>query len=485
MEDPAMTAGPAKQDADADAVKRTGTQRFFALEQLTDQAQTISLIADALPVYRAQTGEKLDAGEKAQAFEIYKVLEQQRDTLATLIHATRPFLLELEHPLAEVAEVLATQVAAFQLMTKDYSKLTAALKRFAGSLPTNQTTNASVIGRLMNNVRMGYYPTDPDHVMLITQGIAFPSGITTNLLDPCCGTGVALRRMATGNNCFCYGVELDRSRAERAQAQLHRVGFGSFFGAHISFGAFHVVFLNPPYLSVLSESGGRSRDEKRFLLESIPLLTLGGLMVYIVPYYRLTEDICRVFCDNFENVSIHRFMDGEFKKFKQVAVLGLRRQRTNSETEAARLCEIASHPARLPTLDTLEAGRYALPASALKVENFRGAEFNEDELARQLKASSSFERMLARSKLDSEIKRPPLPLSISQVGLIGGSGLINGLMECDHPHIIKGRIIKERRSVSEEHRSESGRLISTEYRDTISNRMIFNLLTPNGFRSLA
>ena len=111
MEDPAMTAGPAKQDAGA--VKRTGTQRFFSLEQLTDQAQTISLIADALPVYRAQTGEKLDAGEKAQAFEIYKVLEQQRDTLAALIHATRPFLLELEHPLADAAEVLATQVAAF------------------------------------------------------------------------------------------------------------------------------------------------------------------------------------------------------------------------------------------------------------------------------------------------------------------------------------------------------------------------------------
>ena len=357
MEDPAMTLEPAKQDADADAAERTGTQRFFALEQLTDQAQTISLIADALPVYREQTGEKLDAEEKAQAFEIYKVLEQQRNALVTLIHATRPFLLELEHPLAGTAESLAAQVAAFQLMTKDYSKLTAALKRFAGSLPTNQTTNASVIGRLMNNVRMGYYPTDPDHVTLITRGIAFPSGITTNLLDPCCGTGVALRRMATGNNCFCYGVELDRSRAEQAQAQLHRVGFGSFFGAHISFGAFHVVFLNPPYLSVLSENGGRSRDEKRFLLESLPLLTQGGLMVYIVPYYRLTEDICRVFCDNFEDVSIHRFMDGEFKKFKQVAVMGLRRQRTDNETEAERLCKAASHPEQLPTLDKLEAGR--------------------------------------------------------------------------------------------------------------------------------
>lgn len=461
------------------------SQRFYALEQLTDQAQAISFYADALQSYRQQTAEQLDAGQKAQAFEIYRALERQRNSLAETLRATRPFLLELEHPLAGTVETLAKQVAAFQLMTKDYSKLTAALRQFAGALPRNSTANAAVIGRLMNNVRMGHYPTDLDHVALITRGIAFPQGVTTNLLDPCCGTGVALRKMATGNNCFCYGVELDRSRAEQAQDQLHRVGFGSFFGARISPRAFHVIFLNPPYLSVLSERGGRSRDEKRFLLESIPLLAYGGLMVYIVPYYRMTGDICQIFCDNFQQVSIHRFLDGEFKKFKQVAVLGLRRQRTDSGYEAEALCDAAAHPDTLPTLDRLEAGRYALPPNPLKVETFRGAEFNEDELARQLKASTGFDRLLARNRLDSELKRPPLPLSISQVGLLGGSGLINGLMECDYPHIIKGRIVKERRTSSTQERSPSGKLISTEYQETVSNRMIFNLLTPNGFISLA
>ena len=221
------------------------------------------------------------------------------------------------------------------------------------------------------------------------------------------------------------------------------------------------------------------------MLESIPALTWGGLMAYIVPYYRMTEDICRVFCDNFEQVSIHRFLDGECKKFKQVAVMGLRRHRTDGSIEAEKLCEAAPHPERLPTLDALEAGRYVLPASPLKVENFRGAEFNEDELARQLKASSSFDRLFAKSKLDSEPKSPPLPLSIGQVGLIGGSGLINGLMECDYPHIIKGRIVKEKRTTSQENRSQEGHLLSTEYKETVSNRMIFNLLTPNGFTSLA
>lgn len=127
------------------------------------------------------------------------------------------------------------------------------------------------------------------------------------------------------------------------------MGFGSFFGSNISPGAFHAVFLNPPYLSVLSENGSRSRDEKRFLIESIPLLIFGGLMVYIVPYYRLTEDLCRIICDNFEQVRIHRFLDAEFKQFKQVAVMGIRRRRTDSEEETAALYAAAEHPETLPS----------------------------------------------------------------------------------------------------------------------------------------
>ena len=154
------------------------------------------------------------------------------------------------------------------------------------------------------------------------------------------------------------------------------------------------------------------------------------------------------------------------------------------EQDAEALCSAAEHPETIPTDDLLPKACYELPAVSKKVETFRGAVFNEDELARQLANSTGFDRLFAKSRLDSEIKRPPLPLSIGQVGLIGGSGLINGLMECDYPHIVKGRIIKEMLTVTDENRGPHGRLISTEIRETISNRMIFNILTPSGFRSL-
>ena len=105
-------------------------------------------------------------------------------------------------------------------------------------------------------------------------------------------------------------------------------------------------------------------------------------------------------------------------------------------------------------------------------------------MARQLKASSSFDRLFAKSKLDSEPKSPPLPLSIGQAGLIGGSGLINGLMECDYPHIIKGRIIKSQTTEKEALMTAKDEAYGEHVRETHSSKMIFNLLTADGFQTL-
>lgn len=323
-----------------------------------------------------------------------------------------------------------------------------------------------------------------DNIALLLRGIKFPEGVTTNLLDPCCGCGKALRQLAQGNNCYAYGVELDESRAEEAQTRLHRVGFGSFFHSSISREAFHLLFLNPPYLSVINESGGRSRHEKRFLIESLPALAYGGLLIYVIPYYRLTPDICRILVDNFDDLSVWRFTESEFRKFKQVAVLGIRKPRGTELQDTLWLEELASAPMSIRSLAEMPEERYALPDHPIEVNTFKGERFNQKELEQQLRRCNSFAQMMARSELDSGVKRPLLPLSISQIGLIGGSGMINGLIACDTPHIIKGRIVKVIRTESEEKFSAQGNHIGSEVKETITNKMIFNVLTPNGFKAL-
>ena len=459
--------------------------RYYATEQLSELQKRILRLSQTMVVQRAKV-EKYRQGNMELAREAYEELKKSRKNLVSSISDSRLVLMEVEeYDTATQAGKLTEGLRRFDLMSNNYKPVYELLVRYAENLPTqSHTANAQVIGRLMNNVKMGYYPTDPDNIDLLLHGIQFPAGVTTNLLDPCCGCGKALRQLAQGNNCYTYGVELDENRAQEAQTRLHRVGFGSFFHSRISHEVFHLLFLNPPYLSVLNENGGRSRHEKRFLIESLPFLTLGGLLIYIIPYYRLTPDICRILQDNFEDLSVWRFTDSEFKKFKQVAILGKRKHRDVEPQDTSWLERFGVMPDTIPYLADLPEGKYAIPAQPLTVNTFKGEKFNQKELEQQLRRSDSFTQMMARSELDSGIKRPLLPLSISQIGLIGGSGMINGLIQCDSPHIIKGRIVKVVRRETEDKFSSRGQHMGSEVKETISNKMIFNVLTPKGFKAL-
>ena len=476
-------------------------QKPYALDQLAQLKGKIIQLSQSMVLQRTRI-ERCRQSDLAAARDIYAELSRTRETLVEALAQAQLFLMEMEeYALAKVSGQLRQGLAGFALMSTGYKSVYEALSRFASSLPVGQKTNAAVVGRLMNNIKLGYYPTDPDNIDLLLRGIRFPEGVTTNLLDPCCGCGKALRQLAQGNNCYAYGVELDESRAEEAQTRLHRVGFGSFFHSSISREAFHLLFLNPPYLSVINESGGRSRHEKRFLIESLPALAYGGLLIYVIPYYRLTPDICRILVDNFEDLSVWRFTEREFRKFKQVAVLGIRKPRETEPQDTLWLEELASAPDAIRSLAEMPEERYALPDHPIEVNTFKvmaleladvkgevntfkGERFNQKELEQQLRRCNSFAQMMARSELDSGVKRPLLPLSISQIGLIGGSGMINGLIACDTPHIIKGRIVKVIRTESEEKFSAQGNHIGSEVKETITNKMIFNVLTPNGFKAL-
>lgn len=269
-------------------------QTPYAIDRLDTLKAAIMHSIQEMVIHRAKV-EKYRKSDLPTARSAYETLEYFRKQLAEQLMESQLILLETEaYKLASMAGQLCRGMSGFNLMSTGYKPIYEVLSRFAAAFPTGQKTNAAVVGRLMNNIKLGYYPTDPDNISLMLRGIRFPDGVTTNLLDPCCGCGKALRQLAQGNNCYAYGVELDESRAEEAQTRLHRVGFGSFFYSRISHEAFHLLFLNPPYLSVINESGGRSRHEKRFLIESLPTLMYGGLLIYVIPYYRLTPDICRM-----------------------------------------------------------------------------------------------------------------------------------------------------------------------------------------------
>ena len=461
-------------------------ERFYVIEKMTAARNAIQRgCGDLLSNREKVTKYRESSPQRAQ--DAYQSLQKTRKRILDALSDAQLALRETEEDaLADYAGKLYQGLAGFNLMTRNYQPVNQVLLDFASKLPeTRDTVSAAVIGRLMNQVRMGYYPTDPDNIDLILRGIQFPDGKTTNVFDPCCGCGKALRQIAEGHNCFTYGVELDEYRAEEAQSRLHRVGVGSFFHSRISNEAFHLLFLNPPYISVVSESGSRTRHEKRFLVETVSHLMMGGVLIYVIPYYRLTADLCKILADNYERLGVWRFTNQEFARFKQVAVIGIRKRRSEDPETAAELECLSHDPQSIPVITEIEEGRYDVPSAPKKVEVFKGELFNEKELERQLSHSDSFQRLInTRSELDRKQKQPLLPLSIGQIGLVGGSGLINGLVDCETPHIIKGRIIKVRSVEREEQFSDRGMHMGAQVKEVISNKMVFNVLTPRGFKAL-
>ena len=447
----------------------------YACGRLGELAQDIRWRADQLPALR-------EAGGTAELRQI----AQQIQKLASALHEAALLLEELDLPrVPAYTAQLSAAVSGFHIQTPDYSKLLKAFSDWLAYIKPvlpdagTKTVSTSVIGRQMNSVRLGYYPTDPAHVAYIRRALVFPEGKTVNLLDPCCGEGNALSQLGAGENAATYGAELDDSRAEAAQEQLDHVAMGSYYFSRISRSAFHLLFLNPPYLQLY----GGARSEKRFLGEGYDHLMLGGVLACIIPYYRLTEDVCRFLAAHFNSLMAYRFCEEEFRKFRQIAVLGVRKPRAENP-RMARLLELASlSPDKLPTLDQIPLGSYPLPDAEKAVPLFQGARFNVRELADQMRRMGSM--LPQKSTLDGREKRPLLPLTIGQIGLVGGSGLINGLIECDAPHVLKGRVVKAVRRRTGEQYDETDGTTTTEIIETTSNKMVFNVLTPQGVKLLA
>lgn len=453
------------------------SESYYVLDKFAEIDRSFVSIIEAMPIKRKAIDIYRQKNNMQRAKETFSDLEELKNMLLDNVRNLRLLFSEADmQQEADFAAKLYGAVKTFSLMTTDYTKLISALQSTKNQIPHNETVNARVIGNLMNNVRMGYYPTDIAHVKIIKSALKFPDN-SINVFDPCCGEGLALEILASDNDCITYGTEIDEERGKEAETRLDRVGFGSYFHSDIEWNAFHSLFLNPPYLSVIGENGIKARSEKRFLVESLHHLMIDGVLMYIIPYYRLTYDICRVICDNFKDISVYRFLDDEFKKYKQVLVMGIKKNREDGSEQAEVLSQYAMLPEKIPMIDTLKPESYELPDISKTVQLFKGAKFNLGELQRQLAKSKSINMFFEKSKIDSMEKRPLLPLNIGQVGLIGGSGLINGYVDCESPHVIKGHVIKEVK------RKENIELNTLSEKRV--NRMLFNILTPDGVKRLA
>src|SRR5690625_2217377 len=105
------------------------------------------------------------------------------------------------------------------------------------------------MARLESEEKGGFYPTPSDEMSLVVKRINAENGVT--LLDPCAGEGLALKQVQEhllnhDVESTTYGIELEKTRANRAVDTLDNVINCGYEEARMSHNAFSFMYLNPP-----------------------------------------------------------------------------------------------------------------------------------------------------------------------------------------------------------------------------------------------
>ncbi len=266
------------------------SETYYVLDKFAQYDTSLKSIIEALPIKRNAIDRYMQKNKVQRAKDTYADLVVLKKKLIDIVRNLQLLFSEVDMTEgAEFSKKLFVAVTRFNLTTPDYSKLLNAISALENYIPQTEKANASVIGHLMNNVKMGYYPTDLEHVQKIKNALKFPD-VCVNLFDPCCGEGFALELLGEDKNCITFGTEIDEIRGKESETRIDRVGFGSYFYSSIRSEAFHAILLNPPYLNVIGENGVKARSEKRFLVESMHHLMDRRIANETQGYY---SDFCR------------------------------------------------------------------------------------------------------------------------------------------------------------------------------------------------
>ena len=224
--------------------------------------------------------------------------------------------------------------------------------------------------RLAGIEKGGYYPYPPHMAEAYKRSgaswfIPLPAGTRGRLLDPCCGEGeiaAALGRLLT---CETWGSELFPYRAEKAAARMNKCHSAAWERCSLTDESVTLLWLNAPYDD--DRHGGEKRLELAFLKSTTPKLVRGGVLAFVIPQRILRiPDLARYLASHYECITIWRFPDGEYERFKQILLPAQRRGKynvpTNAEVEAIRILAETD----LPPLDFAPEPVYRVLPAPLK-----------------------------------------------------------------------------------------------------------------------
>lgn len=309
------------------------------------------------------------------------------------------------------------------------------------------------MARLASIEKAGFYPTPQEETDLICSRLTAEPGSKIAILDPCCGEGIALKKMANslkaqGADVVSYGVELEEGRARDAHDHIDHVICSPYEDSIITPQAFSYMYLNPPYMHFGSE-----RAEVVFLRDlTDPVkgkLQPGGLLGYCIPEYILKE-AASLLAIRFKDLKVYRFTEN-FSMYRQIVVFGYRREKRPSTDEFRETKEWLSKLDIIPRLDDGEE-TFTIPASINEVKTFKPAQPSKDEIMNALRQSSAWKKaedLLPRLDEIQDRQPPVLPLKTAHIAVAISAGAIGGSMG-NHLLVGKSKKVVDTKSVLDE-----------------------------------
>ncbi len=340
------------------------------------------------------------------------------------------------------------------------------------------------MSRLASQSKGGYYPTPEQENALICRRLKAREGTTINMLDPCCGTGAALEGIARhirnqGANPVTYGVELEKSRADKAKSRLDYIlheGYEQMRTENL----FSLLYLNPPY-----DNGFFERVETIFLRNLTDhrksVLQDDGVLVFIVPQATLL-DAAGILATRFSELSVYRFTDQHFDEFNQVVLFGrFKRPGIQEKRENTRLLKECSNASKddLFSLDYADGVTFQLSESK-KEPLFRAGVLNMAELLRDVQNSTLFDQtkeIFNNRAFSATFQNPILELKPAHYGVAIASNVMGGNMG-DHLLVGGTKKVTVQREKTNDEGEKTGEEVAEFYKSRIrifSEQGIFDL----------
>jgi SAM-dependent methyltransferase len=315
------------------------------------------------------------------------------------------------------------------------------------------------MARLASQAKAGFYPTPDTVCELIKTKMIFETG--ARLLDPCCGQGKTLARLADtaaeSSTITTYGIELDHKRAQQARAKLSRVLWGdALTEVKISPQAFGLLYLNPPYDTAASENGKLQRLEAQFLRRYLGTLQQGGYLVLVIPYYILKH--CAKPLARYFSIEVASFPEDEFPAFRQCLVFGRKKslvpqeeaERVQLHLEELALMDPDQFMDAVNPLEQIAPRSMTIPAATHSLPTFTANKTDPLEAIPLVRKAGILKNVLDElTPRKNHTIRPLTPLENGHLALMLAGGYMNGAIEKDGRQlVIKGVVHKSEKVVS-------------------------------------